>query len=88
MVCCFAASCGFQEERYDPIVPVQLKQMPVKPKRKRILVHEAGAGATRIARIGGWGSTTEAPASGSSLVFLRNASASLSPELSPVSRRR
>ncbi|CAJ1350503.1 unnamed protein product [Effrenium voratum] len=29
-----------KEERYDPIVPVQLKQMPVKPKRKRILVHE------------------------------------------------
>jgi len=29
-----------KEERYDPIVPVQLRQMPVRQKRKRILVHE------------------------------------------------
>ena len=30
-----------QEERYDPIVPVQLRKMPAKPKRIRILAHEA-----------------------------------------------
>ena len=32
-----------QEERYDPIVPIQLRKMPVKPKRIRILSHEADA---------------------------------------------
>lgn len=30
-----------QEELYAPIIPVQLKQMPAKRKRQRILVHEA-----------------------------------------------
>ncbi|CAE7306974.1 unnamed protein product [Symbiodinium natans] len=29
-----------KEERYDPIVPVQLRKMPAKPKRIRILAHE------------------------------------------------
>ncbi|CAE7339117.1 unnamed protein product [Symbiodinium sp. CCMP2456] len=29
-----------KEERYDPIVPIQLRKMPVKPKRIRILSHE------------------------------------------------
>ncbi|CAK9040033.1 Pentatricopeptide repeat-containing protein [Durusdinium trenchii] len=30
----------FKEENYAPIMPVQLGQVPVRPKRKRILVHE------------------------------------------------
>lgn len=29
-----------KEERYDPIMPIQLRKMPVKPKRIRILSHE------------------------------------------------
>ena len=37
---CHWVSLAPQEERYDPIVPVQLRQMPVRQKRKRILVHE------------------------------------------------
>ncbi|CAE7523760.1 unnamed protein product [Symbiodinium pilosum] len=29
-----------KEERYDPIMPIQLRKMPAKPKRIRILTHE------------------------------------------------
>jgi len=29
-----------KEERYDPILPIQLRKMPIKPKRIRILSHE------------------------------------------------
>lgn len=39
----------FKEERYDPIVPLKLKEMPIKKPRQRILTHEVA-----IERGDGW----------------------------------